>query len=1045
MLPSTSVSSVERFVAKGDMSDARTIVKDVGSGDLGLLEVVELLGPGISSASDDDRYRATDLLSIVLHSLGPISENEVKFLSQFLRDRLHDVFTLTPVASAILALATRQPAFKGCIVDTVKDIFSTIAVQSSVLDARKHLLEFFLYLVQNHVDVLKDYFKDTFVLHTIQQVDGEKDPRCLVLVFDLVAAVVRSFNISEYADDLFDVTSCYFPITFSPPAGDKIGIKREDLLYRLRECFIASKLFAPMFYDLVMEKLSTTTDDIKIQCYETLGYCVDKYGDTSAIKPYLKQMYGQMRSELFQSFDASIKKASMQCCTAVCASLAQTAQPVAAGPPSVLGEFLEPIISEGVRHLSDFDVGFIKVQTQLLAAAAASSPVAADIVVSNYFSAVFEKNSADPSSDHRLAFLASLHGILGAIKTRRPADDIATAAVPRDVCVQLLQMVRGAFGRAETAAALDVLGAAVALRWLGEEEVVDVAPTVLHMVLTGNVGDGAAPMATALDDDTKNNIQRSGINACRAIMHTYKDVGSQTILPVLSDKMQSVTYRDPTGDTELSVTAEAKALHEIVRKITVHADGAIVLIRAAMEVLARTCAASDVGSGEGSAPSLDAATRASVSTSTLRNLCALGHVEAETIAATVVRPLFALYVQANTARSAAPAVGSDALCTSVLHRSDVLANVVGVVRQCGRLLSTSSQQALFADTLAVLGDQGDKNADVCVHGPLLTLGATLVETARRDTIEPARATALARALVHHAAIFTSVAATEAAVIAVSAVCNKLPDADDAVHQVHAPCIAELDDAMGRVRASSPADSALVAEGVARCKAWMHKALFLRGHPTTATLTQALVAQLGARGGDGRRCAEAFAVLASDDDDAGLSAASHGTVAFMYKQRMFLAYLPALVTTFQDGAPHTKANVLTALAHLLATLPKQVLLDEVHTVWPLLVDALGHPDGPVVQAVLGVVLVLLTEAQEKIDTHAATLVRLLLPLCGATKMAVRVAAIQGLSALAQLPSQKVYPLATRVIQGLVPVLDDKKRIVREHAVRCRSAWYLLNSP
>lgn len=49
---------------------------DIASGDLNLLKFIELLGPGIAGASDDDRYRATDLLSIVLHSLGPISPDE---------------------------------------------------------------------------------------------------------------------------------------------------------------------------------------------------------------------------------------------------------------------------------------------------------------------------------------------------------------------------------------------------------------------------------------------------------------------------------------------------------------------------------------------------------------------------------------------------------------------------------------------------------------------------------------------------------------------------------------------------------------------------------------------------------------------------------------------------------------------------------------------------------------------------------------------------------------------------------------------------------
>ena len=43
-------------------------------------------------------------------------------------------------------------------------------------------------------------------------------------------------------------------------------------------------------------------------------------------------------------------------------------------------ELLDPIVSEGVRHLSDFDMGFVKIQTRLMAACVRVSSVAATYV-----------------------------------------------------------------------------------------------------------------------------------------------------------------------------------------------------------------------------------------------------------------------------------------------------------------------------------------------------------------------------------------------------------------------------------------------------------------------------------------------------------------------------------------------------------------------------------------------------------------------------------------------------------------------------------------
>lgn len=55
----------------------------------------------------------------------------------------------------------------------------------------------------------------------ITAVDGEKDPRCLLVAFRLVSGVTRLFSgeknkFLELSEELFDVVSAYFPISFTP-------------------------------------------------------------------------------------------------------------------------------------------------------------------------------------------------------------------------------------------------------------------------------------------------------------------------------------------------------------------------------------------------------------------------------------------------------------------------------------------------------------------------------------------------------------------------------------------------------------------------------------------------------------------------------------------------------------------------------------------------------------------------------------------------------------------------------------------------------------
>lgn len=66
--------------------------------------------------------------------------------------------------------------------------------------------------------------------------EGEKDPRCLILCLRVLGTTQQLFPTAadELAEQCFDVTACYFPITFTPPPNDPFGITPEMLSQALR-------------------------------------------------------------------------------------------------------------------------------------------------------------------------------------------------------------------------------------------------------------------------------------------------------------------------------------------------------------------------------------------------------------------------------------------------------------------------------------------------------------------------------------------------------------------------------------------------------------------------------------------------------------------------------------------------------------------------------------------------------------------------------------------------------------------------------------------
>lgn len=112
--------------------------------------------------------------------------------------------------------------------------------------------------------------------------DGEKDPRNLLIAFSLAKVIILEFDIDTAVEELFDVTYCYFPITYRPPPRDPYGISTENLRTALRACLAGSPLLSRQAMPVLLEKLSGSGGEMKIDTLGTIEACLPVFGRDNA-------------------------------------------------------------------------------------------------------------------------------------------------------------------------------------------------------------------------------------------------------------------------------------------------------------------------------------------------------------------------------------------------------------------------------------------------------------------------------------------------------------------------------------------------------------------------------------------------------------------------------------------------------------------------------------------------------------------------------------------------------------------------------------------
>ena len=167
--------------------------------------------------------------------------------------------------------------------------------------------------------------------------------------------------------------------------------------------------------------------------------------------------------------------------------------------------------------------------------------------------------------------------------------------------------------------------------------------------------------------------------------------------------------------------------------------------------------------------------------------------------------------------------------------------------------------------------------------------------------------------------------------------------------------------------------------------WIAKALILRLVNTTEVLDHLL--SLLSKPACSLLSARGFSLLLAPDEI--LSKENGAIIRLLATQRVFSVCAPHIVQDFRSAESSLKPNYLIALSGILKYTPTDVLLPEIETLLPLLLQTLDLQDADVQAATIENLTVVSQKNPKAVEGHASSLISRLLKAAVETKRNVPV--------------------------------------------------------
>lgn len=241
------------------------------------------------------------------------------------------------------------------------------------------------------------------------------------------------------------------------------------------------------------------------------------------------------------------------------------------------------------------------------------------------------------------------------------------------------------------------------------------------------------------------------------------------------------------------------------------------------------------------------------------------------------------------------------------------------------------------------------------------------------------------------------------------------------------------------------ETTVLSENAVRVVFWEAKGLVLRLAHTEEVLERLL--SLLSNKYCGLASARGFGLLLAPDEV--LSKENGAVIRLLAKQKVFNICVPKLAKDFRNAETSIKPNYLIALSGILKHMPTEVIMSEIDTLLPLLLQSLDLEDSDVKAATIQSLTVVSQESPKAVEGHMGSLISRLLKAANEPNINginVRHSALRCLRTFpGRVKESTLLPYRNNVIRGLLGMLDDPKRYVRKEAVECRATWFSMDEP
>ncbi|KAJ5781146.1 hypothetical protein N7457_006306 [Penicillium paradoxum] len=1024
---------------------AEGIAQDVETKKATLIDTVQSLGEYINDEDPILRGKAVSYLTAVIQALSPkyLSRQQIQVLTSFFCDRIED-------GGAVAGLQVLQGLDrfnKFLATEVAQALFSNFQdLQSRSQTQRFHVYQLLNELMSSHRGALRD-MGDISLLGVVDIMTGEKDPRNLMIVFSILKVIMVEWDISNHVETLFDSVYNYFPITFRPPPNDPYGITAQDLKGRLQDCISSTRHFAPHAIPALLDKLDSTSPNVKKDALNALIACIHSY-DPNTVSKFSVTVWEVLKFEILNAQEEFLSESSLEVLQAIAKRLSEGVTEVSQELP--LAKYLQPITKECNEQLQEPQNKKAKPAQSILSCVSAASPVSFVLIVQTVVAPIF-----------------TLY---------QEADGIVKQRALLETLNVLFEAATNVFGKWTTR------GGEVAIE-NPLLEFKDQFSDLFGQALMGAAKEEVSFRVTALKGFLR--------------LSTLRDFFQENEIGLFVQYLDEILLKEESvGRDDLKKEA-ISALAEISK----HKPRLIVDIT--FPAFVATLPEEDEGSEASYLPTLETLAQISVERDIFETLfrrlfSKLSILLLKEQPGSVAYPrailVTLLYVmqQRNMAQDQSIDLYFDKIVVGLCR--DVAASASGkaknrilndptVLDTLGRLcnlivLSVSAQKqeqvaqnvySLFsaAEDFAPIPFAQTTSADqerTIIVSTYLLAGISKECSNQIPHTDP-NMSGLLLDLVHRSVSSTEPATHQAYLRHLALLVNKFLSKQD---------LAIAEKLFDSLLQSKDTESQSLSPATIRTIFWLSKALVLRLAPTTTQVVTSLLTLLSSPDQQTSvTTAQAFSIILGEDDI--LSATNGATIRLLCRQRLFTTVIPLISSRIRevniagtdDSATtkvpgHIKPAHLTALAGILSTIPTALVMPELPTLLPLLLQSLDlqTADSVAVRtATLDTLAVIIRDnGVVVIDQcgHVQSLVTRLLKTTVNSTAAVntprlRADALKCLNLLAthQLPGaaatsapptiSPLLPVKNQVLRSLRAVLDDPKRDVRKAAVDARGAW------